>query len=82
MLAQAGVASGFVLIFVFAALVVAVGMVGLFIKLIAVVVRGLFGPADAGTNLARYHVCGTRGCGYENPPPARYCAQCGMPLDR
>ena len=80
MFAQAGMASGFVLIFVFAVLVVTVGMIGLFIKLFAVVLRAVFGSSGARAASARYNVCRTRGCGCENPPAARFCAQCGMPL--
>jgi hypothetical protein len=43
MTASAGLASGFVLIFVFAVLVVIVGTVGLLIKLLGMMLRGLTG---------------------------------------
>jgi hypothetical protein len=84
MTASAGLASGFVLIFVFAVLVVIVGTVGLLIKLLGMMLRGLTGggSADANAEQARYTVCRTAGCGCENPRAARYCAQCGMPLSR
>lgn len=69
-----------VLIFMFAIIAVAVGVVGLMLKLGGAVVRALFGaPCSAAPT--GHPVCATRGCGYDNRPGARYCAQCGRRLD-
>jgi hypothetical protein len=71
---------GFALILVFAVLVVVVGVFGLMFKLASALVRGLFGGSPA-AGWMEYHVCRARGCGHDNRPGARYCAQCGRKLE-
>lgn len=68
------------LVFMFAILVVAVGVVGLMLKLGSCVIRGLFGsPTPA---VGRSTVCANSRCGYDNRPGARFCALCGERLER
>jgi len=82
MAAGGGMATGFALVFLFAFVVVAVGVIGLFLKIGSLVVQGVFGPARSPGGRSGYHVCAARGCGHENRTGARYCAQCGGRLSQ
>jgi len=77
---SAGIAAGLVLVFLFAIVVVVVGVAGLLLKIGGAVIRGLFGSAGCAGEAAGWRKCPARDCGHENLPPARYCAQCGVPL--
>ena len=75
-----GFATGFVLVFFFAVVVVIVGVVGLLLKVGSLLLRGLFGSAPASASRVRYNTCSAARCGFENRPTARFCAQCGNRL--
>ncbi len=89
MLADAGFAFGFVLIMALAAVVAIVGVFGLVLRIMGAIFRGLFGHG-CGPQSPPQMTAAPRGviecpqphCAHLNPPGARFCAQCGVPLKR
>jgi hypothetical protein len=79
-MATGGVATGFALIFLFAAIIMVVGVIGLVMKVGAFIVQGILSPPRSSTRRLGCHLCPVIDCGHENRPGAHYCAQCGVRL--
>jgi len=88
LLAEVGIAFGFVLVVVLAVVVAVVGAFGLAFKVLVAIVRTVFGTGkrqaiggdDDVVAVAGRRTCGDPGCGEENVAEAVYCRQCGRRL--